>query len=180
MIYKRAEINDTGINTLLRLKTEDTDHIRRYARQQYLPGITVPDHEGLTEPFSVPISGGNEPFNIVVEQTGSDLDQDMVRVVFTEILPAESAIPGSYQAEPRFGLDDLSFALDTNDPELTAGYEQLKGEWGGVLRAAAIGTAARRGKHTVPPTGDAQFILFESEQEYYAARQAVADGTFTT
>ncbi len=139
-------------------------------QQVYLPGVWVPGHPGLEEPFKVPILGDNESTSLTIDWPVNATAPYHKRIALTAMLPAEDFIRGEPLDLETAEVSEMD-EFDARHAPLNEVLDEYIGEWGGFLYAAV---------HLEPVSIDthatAQFILFESDDDFEATIKLLKTG----
>jgi hypothetical protein len=171
MDIKKAAINTDGIKTLLEFsnRPELLGQDSLDGDQVYVPGIWVPGHPHLSEPFSVPIIGDNESTSLTLDwpvKAGIYYK----RIAISAMLPAEDFIRGEPLDDDATIYEDIEF--DERQEALNEAIDEYTGEWGGFLFAAVT---LKEPKKAVGET-IAEFIIFESTEEFEITHTLLESG----
>lgn len=172
MQVRAADIDSAGIESLLGFAQDPTllgqDGFR--GSQVYMPGIFIPGHETLQEPFSVPIIGDNESTSLTIDWPVKGDSPYYKRIALAAMLPAEDCIRGEPLDEDQTSIEE-QIEFDDRHEQLNTALDEYTGEWGGFLYAAV-------GLSVLPKVarGMAEFIVFESSEDFDAIHAILETG----
>lgn len=170
-----AEINQVGIDAVLSYATKPSDMRLDEDRddldfsQTYIPGITVPSHTGLREPFNVPIQGDNEPVGLSIYWNRKGFQDVIKQIDYIGMLTAEEITIG----EP-IELDWLEGETDEDQQRIDEAFDDFT-EWGGFLHVHVEVVEVGNDIEGYSPINkaNARFILFDTEDNFQLISEAI-------